>query len=310
MKRILLQVRLKKFIIPAAVIMIILSGCAGGLSRREAAKLYYNLGNTYLDLGQSGKASESYLKALEYDGKMKIASYNLAKAYMDGGKFGEALAVLDRMLKDEPENIIALTAKAFCYYRYGDMDKSYSIYSEILEKDPGNAEALYNSAVIISEKGDYGSALEKLSQLKSGKNTDEKLLLKINFKLGQIYYATGQYELSLEYLDYVKRKEPGNIASLEILFDAYVKTRYFASAVETGNLLLKSDPENKDVLFEMAVIYLTAIEDTSSGIRFLDQAIKAGFSDREKIQILLKTPGLAGKDRIMELLGNEKLLAE
>ncbi len=290
------------------LLIVFFSGCAGGLSRREAARLYYNLGNAYLEIGKSDKASESYLKALEYDRKMKIASFNLAKAYMDAEKYSDAITILDSMLEEDPANVIILSAKAFCIFRFGNFEKAYELYEKVIEIDPANAEALYNSAVIKSEQGNNSEALEMLTKLRSRKIEDEKLLIRINYAFGEIYYKTDQFEEAIKYLDYVKEKEPENIKNLNMLFDSCVKTRYFSSAVRAGEQILEFDPDNKDLLFDMAVIFLVAIEDVESGMVYLEKAISSGFSDKGKARNLLDTPELAKKDVIHKLLQKGKLL--
>ena len=281
--------------------------CAGGLSRKEASKLYFNLGNAYFDLGQNEKASEAYLKALFYDKKMKVALFNLAKAYMEANRFSDALDILDNMLKSEPKNVILLLAKAYCIYAYGDLEESYELYGLILEIDPGNIEALFNSAVIKAEEGLYTDALETLTILKTRQIDDDRITRKINFKIGEIFYNADEYGQAIEYLKYTSENEPDNIENLKMLFDSYVKTNAYASAVDIGNQILSIE-NDKDILFQLAFIYLTAIEDMNTGILFLNRSISAGFSDMQKASALMETlPGDMVRT-ISEILRKEKLL--
>ena len=282
-------------------------GCAGGLSRKEASKLYYNLGNAYFELGQNEKATTAYLKALEYDKKMKIASFNLAKAYMEANKFTEAITILDKMLKKESKNVILLSAKAYCIYKYGDFEQSYELYIQILKIDPGNVEALFNSAVIKAEEGSYTDAIENLEILKTKKIEDEKLLKRVNSKIGEIYYKAGEYEQAIDYLKYIDENESDNTIKLTMLFDAYVKVQAYSSAVDIGNQLLVKE-KDKDILFQLAYIYLIAIEDKDKGISSLKEAIAEGFSDKEKISHLVENLPKQLIRSISEILKKEKLL--
>jgi len=282
-------------------------GCAGGLSRKEASKLYYNLGNAYFELGQNEKATEAYLKALNYDKKMKIASFNLAKSYMEANKFSDAIKILDKMLKDEPKNVILLSAKAYCIYKYGDIEKSYELYSLILKIDPGNIEALFNSAIIKAVEGSYTDALEKLTILKTKKIDDEKLLKRINSKIGEIYYNAGEYNQAIEYLKYAKESESDNIENLKMLFDSYIQIQAYSSAIDIGNQIINNE-KDKDILFRMAFVYLTAIEDRDKGISTLNQAIAEGFADKEKVSHLMENLPREMTRSISEILKKEKLL--
>lgn len=292
--------------------ILLFFGCAGGLSRKEAAKLYYNLGNAYLEIGKEDKASQAYLTALEYDKKMKIASFNLAKAYMDSEKYIDAINMLDNMIKEDDTNSMLLSAKAYCLYRFGDIDGSYIIYEEILTLDPGNSEALYNTALIKAEQGDYEEAIEKLTSLKSDKIDDEKLFTKINMAIGDIYTKMEKYEESIEYFEFVKNEEPDNIKNLTFLFNSYYKSSYYSHALETGNKILEETPDdlenNKELFFDMAVIYLTAVEDSVKGLEYLEKALDAGFDNLEKAKNLVETEGLLDADDIISLLKSKNIL--
>ena len=289
------------------IILCTYSGCAGGLSRKEASKLYYNLGNAYFELGQNEKASEAYAKALDYDKKMKNASFNLAKSYIEVKKYPEAITILDKMLKEEPKNVILLSAKAFCLYKYGDFETSYELYTQILNIDPGNIEALFNSAVIKAEEEAYEDAIEKLTILKTKKIEDEKLLNKINSKIGEIYYNAGEYKQAIDYLKYTKEDEAGSIESLKMLFDSYIQTEAYSPAVEIGNLIINTE-KDKDILFRLSFIYFTAIEDREKGLSCLNEAIAEGFSDKEKASHLLESAPKEMIKSISAILKKEKLL--
>lgn len=290
------------------VAAVIISGCAGGLSRREAAKLYYNLGNAYLEAGDNAKASNAYLKALEYDKKLKIASYNLAKAYMEAGSYGEALGILEKMLQEESKNTLLLSAKGYCLYRSGDLSGAVEVYRHILEIDPAHTESLYNSAAISFEKENYSDAIEKLFLLRSRMTGNEEMLYRMNSLFGEIYYRSEQYEEAIQYFDYLSKKDPKNINNLILLFDSRVKSRYYASAIETGNSIIDLQPGNSDILFEMSYLYLTAVEDTEKGIEYLEKAIENGFSDKEKAKRIIDAPGVGSVGEIRRILEKEKLL--
>ncbi|MCL2793271.1 MAG: tetratricopeptide repeat protein [Spirochaetaceae bacterium] len=281
-------------------------GCAGGLSRKEAARLYFNLGNAYFELGQNERAITAYLRALDYDRRMRVASFNLAKSYMEENRFSDAINILNRMLRDEPRNVIILSAKAYCLYRFGDFERALELYEQVLEIDPGNIEALFNSAVIMSEEGSHEEALEKLAMLKT-RRIEESVLRRINSKIGEIYYNAGEHRQAIEYLRHTAENESVSIEILKMLFNSYVEIRAYASAVDMGTRILDRE-EDKDVLFQMSFIYLTAIEDTDRGISFLRQAISAGFSDMEKASYLLENAPRGVTRRISDILRAERLL--
>ncbi|MCL2293266.1 MAG: tetratricopeptide repeat protein [Spirochaetes bacterium] len=288
-------------------VLFTFAGCAGGLSRKEASNLYFNLGNAYFELGQNDKAVQAYLRALSFNRRMRVASFNLAKAYIELGRFSDSLNVLNRMLREDPNNIILLSAKAYCLYRSGEFEESAEIYSRILGIDPGNIEALFNSAVIKAKKESFEEALEKLAILKTRRIDNERLRRRINAQIGAIFYKAGEYSQAIEYLEYTRGNEFNSLENLKMLFNSYVQIRAFSSAIDIGKQIVDKE-KDKDILFQLAFIYLTAVEEIRTGISFLNQAIAAGFSDREKASRLMENLPRGMIRSVSEILTRENLL--
>ncbi len=279
----------------------LLSSCAG-LSKRETARVYYNLGNAYFELGKNSKASEAYLRALEFDKKLKVASFNLARSYIEAEKYIEALELLDSMLDDEPDNTLILSSKGYCLYRYGDYHNAADNYLKVLDINPADQEALFNYALIMAELKDYDGAIQKFAELKRTNINDADLLSKIDFAVGRVYYVQEKYSESLKYFEAVLQKEPDYKENLEYLFDIYEREKYYEKMIKTGEKIIKSDPDEIDVIFKMSRILLLEIEDRELGIEYFRKAIEKGFKDKVKIKEILDDDNLTGREEIEKIL--------
>ncbi len=291
-------------ILTGIAIAVIFSSCAGGLSKRESARVYYNLGNAYFELGKNEDASAAYLRALDFDSELKVATYNLVRTYIEAEKYSEALRLLDRMIENDNENTVLHSAKGYCLFRFGNYNKAAESYLDVIKINPGDQDALFNYAFIMTELGNYESAVEKLAELKSANPDDDLLAVKIDFAIGRIYYLQEDYKKSQEYFESVYEKNPDYGETAAYLFEIYKNSKLYGKMVETGKKILENEPDNGDILFDLSRVLLLEIEDSEQGLEFFKKAIKSGFSDKEMLDELLENKNNSVKKEIEKILEN------
>ena len=285
-----------------------LISCAGGMSKRESARVYYNLGNAYFELGKNEEASSAYLRALEFDDKLKVASFNLARTYTEAGKYSEALRLLDRMLLEDNENTVIHSAKGYCLFRFGDYDNAASSYLNAIQINPSDQNALFNYALIMAELEDYSTAVEKFADLKNTNPEDENLIKKIDFAVGRVYFLQENYEKALEYFESVYEKDPDYKEIHEYLFSIYKNKKYYGRMVDTGKKILESDPGNNKILFDISRVLLIEIEDQEQGLEYFRKAVEKGFNNKEEIDEILEYKNLSIKNELEKILENSAVL--
>ena len=300
-------IKIKTAVILCITVLTLIS-CAGGMSRRESARVYYNLGNAYFELGKNEEASSAYLRALEFDDKLKVASFNLARTYTEAGKYSEALRILDRMLLEDSENTVIHSAKGYCLFRFGDYDNAASSYLNAIQINPSDQNALFNYALIMAELENYSTAVEKFSDLKNTNPDDENLIKKIDFAVGRVYYLQENYEKALEYFESVYEKDPDYKEIHEYLFSIYKNKKYYGKMVETGKKILESDPGNNKILFDMSRVLLLEIEDQEQGLEYFRKAVEKGFNSKEEIDEILENKNLSIKNELEKILENSAVL--
>ena len=288
------------------LLFILLISCAGGLSKRESARVYYNLGNAYFELGKNEEASSAYLRALDFDDKLKVASFNLARTYIETEKYSEALRLLDNMLENDSKNTVVHSAKGYCLFRFGDYTAASESYLNVLEINPGDQDALFNYALLMTELEDYKTAIEKFAVLKNTNPDDEFLVKKIDFAIGRVYYLQEDFSNSLQYLESVYAKDPQYDKTAEYLFHIYEQKKYYGKMINTGKKLLEKDKENSTLQFTMSRVLLLEIEDSEQGLEYFQKAIDNGFNDKEKIDGILSHENLTVKKELEKILENSK----
>ncbi len=135
--------------------VVLFVGCA--TASREVSYEYYNIGNTYFEVGDFNKAVEYYEKALE-DKELNDNQilYNLGVAYSRSGRFDKGVAHLQLLLDKDPENLRLLQSIAFSYFLAGEKDGSeenylgaVEYYDEILSISEYDSIALFNKSRIL-----------------------------------------------------------------------------------------------------------------------------------------------------------------
>ncbi len=286
-----------------ASLSLILASCATPVTARQAAQVYYDLGNAYARLGEQDKATAAYLNALKLDSTLLQASYNLARAYIDSSNFTKAFSLLNELLAKDPENLTILDTLGYAYYKQGDKEHALKYYEQVLELSPSNENALYNRSMIYSEMGKDQEAINGLQTLYS-LNSDSSLLL----LLGKLELAVGKQEQGIHYLEAYRTAKPDDFDGLKTLADAYKNEKLYEKALSAYDAAIAVKPDAPDVLFSKAEILLTAIQDEPNGLKALGAALDAGYENRKAIDSLLSNKELVGKQAVESLLKKKNLL--
>ena len=105
-------------------------------------KVYFDLGNIYLQLSQLPVAEEMFLKAVEIDPETNLAVksvFNLAWGYKSAGEHKKAVEYFDKLIKRHAEMKIRINSEfqiADVMYKEGDYLKARDMYSDLNKKYP------------------------------------------------------------------------------------------------------------------------------------------------------------------------------
>ena len=108
---------------------------AGNVKRREA-RAYRLLGRSYEQLGQLGKALETYQEALEFHPKNIPLLLAAADLYQRTGLTDKSQQLYARVLKQEPDNLDALAGQAENYRAFGFYSQARAYYDQFFALNP------------------------------------------------------------------------------------------------------------------------------------------------------------------------------
>lgn len=308
------------------------SSCVSGVTSVEAAQVYFNLANSYRELGREADAVNSYLRAWELDPELFQAGYNLARLNLELGQVKEARQQLEELLSVDRENTIFLEALAWSYSLEGDEEKTVSVLKKVCSLDPANHKATYNLAILLERQEDIESSIEYYWALYQGDGFNEIPLSEgeLLMKVAELEFSLGNIDKGMEHLEYLAVSSP-TLQLLKMIGDRYLEQLLYAKALDSYEQALELyqpdvsnadeqpneiEPESAEdasepsiaqivgeIQFNRAYILLTVIEDEEAGLEALKASL--GKVDEERIESLLEYEGFLFSKEVETLLEDQ-----
>ncbi|MFH1867420.1 MAG: tetratricopeptide repeat protein [Candidatus Omnitrophota bacterium] len=197
----------------------------------DSARVYYNLANSYKDIGRHDKAAQLYKKAIEmkpdyeyaynnfgmlfydmgqYDKSIELyrraieinpdfaeVHNNLGNALSALGKYQEAISSYNRSMRIDPAYAYAYNNLGLAYYELNEYKKAMALYEKALELNPDYAYAYNNIGMLHYKEKRYNDAARFF---KKAIDIDPDYPIAY-YNMSLAYYAGEQYELSIESCD-------------------------------------------------------------------------------------------------------------
>lgn len=194
---------------PSAVLLNIQGACFNNLGihnmaeksflaaiqlEKNSPSLYYNLGNTYKEIGRPEDAIKNYERALDLNPDYIEAIYNLGVTLQEQELFEDAIEQFQELLLIDPQNISAKLNLGFAYQALEYYEEATTEFEKILDIEPMNKEALNNLGTInrqmnkVAESIKYYEKAIKMNPRYAG----------AYYNLGFIYQDIGQIEKAIE----------------------------------------------------------------------------------------------------------------
>lgn len=175
-----------------------------GTASQVQDKLYYNLGWSWLKLGDTAGAINAFQKIIDLD-HFDDASYSLGLAYFNKQDYHLASQILKKFqdtFKHSDLRPKALYLLGNCLYRLGDYPSAIKVFKEIPGLAGREAElvqkAEYAAADALYQMGEEKEALSRFKALRA-KYPGSSLSPDILWWLGSYYYQHNQAELAQRY---------------------------------------------------------------------------------------------------------------
>jgi tetratricopeptide (TPR) repeat protein len=193
----------------------------------ERAEVKFALGEVYVKLKEN-KKSINILEEIRSDNSKNPDFHQvIGKAYFQNGNIKQVEEEYKKALAINPNHAPTISAQGEIFKAYGEMEKAEKSFRRALKIDPNLGVAHYNIGLLFEERKKFPKAL-----------SEYKVAVNFGERTPDTYYHLG----SMLNLMYAERKTI-NIADYEV-------------AIEALEYLLKKDPRKKETHYLLGVAYL------------------------------------------------------
>ena len=128
----------------------------------NVTKQFLNAGNKSYKMGDLGRATSYYQKALKYDPNFYLAYFQLGVLERKQGNSKAAIEYLQKVLEIKPDHDKTWFTLGTAYESDGNTNEAISHYNKAVEINPGYSKAYGNLGKLYTEKEDYKSAEDVL----------------------------------------------------------------------------------------------------------------------------------------------------
>ena len=161
--------RFKKYLLPVAMILILMSGCASDETKKMS---HLKNGNKFFEQGEFKKAAIEFKNALQIDPAFPEGHFMMGKVSLAQGNYQGGFNSFLKVEKLSPDHLGARLELARMFNAAGKREDALSRINFILGKKPDNVEALMMKSAFLIGDGDFSGALSYLEPL-SEKNIDK-----------------------------------------------------------------------------------------------------------------------------------------
>ena len=273
---------MKKYTFLLLLLIYTMISCSSMKSKKNIAIDYYNLGNNYFQLKEYDKAATSFEKALEYDPNSEETILNLLLSYQYDKKYvkveNQILKYFKKVNNDFTKKLLLMLGNN--YYLQEKYDKAIKAYTEYKEIYPEDIDCYFNLGLTYTKIANEKKALE--SFIEAYKINSKHL--PVIYNLADYYYNHDDLQNSLYYfllLNELDNKNPEvsyRLADIEYKIEEYEEAKkHLLQAIEI-------DSTNNTYYLLLAKIYSKGYKDKKKTLEALENTLKNGFKDFDKIQ--------------------------
>jgi tetratricopeptide (TPR) repeat protein len=221
---------------------------------RTRAKISYNLGFTYRQMGNYDEAIKCFEEVVEDNPSDVLANNHLGAIYAFKGNHTKAIEAYNRGLKYDANHPILQFNIAKSYAEIGEISKAQSFYEGALRAKPGWTEAIEAYADLLLDENKVAEADTAVTQALELYPDD----VRMHTAKGNVYNrqsifveAENEYKKALEVDENYKNALTGLATSLE-------KQEKYDEAIETISKAESLNPTDERIMKQAAHIHISA----------------------------------------------------
>ena len=210
------------------------------LEKEKRLPIYKTLGYLYTDLGQTDKAINAYLKAVELDAKDANLYYNLSTLYERAGNKERADFYLTKAISLQPEDMESRLQLAESLTKAGKYEEAEKHLTEILKKKPDSIKAMVILVPVLEKLGDKKRLIEIYKKMLSFDSKNETLA----YNIAVLEYEAGHLKEAVPYFEQYLEAHPDDAEVHSLLFDIFKKLKKEDLLLREARALTRLKPKD------------------------------------------------------------------
>jgi len=172
----------------------------------RAARLHYNLGVVYRDMGQPREAEAAFARALAIAPRYADARAERGVALVALGEDEAGVGELRQAAAEAPGDAVILNDLGGAYLSMGQAAEALPLLKKAVSLDPGNIDAISNLGTALASTGDLPGALEAFHEALRLAPDDDGAA----FNLARALMAAGEPGAARPVLERLEERHPGD----------------------------------------------------------------------------------------------------
>ena len=255
------------------------------------------LGGLYEETGDSGKAIETYRRALAQDPKQIDLRLRMIRLLQANGELDKAIAEYDGLIRSAPNNPQFVFEECEALLQRGDRARALKLVTDLEARGGSDEEVLSRVADFYGRIGEQDKSLKVLQRLALTSTGDPGHLV----DLGDHYFQEGNKVLAVQTWKRILLVVQPQAKALAALGDVYLEHDMTAEAVTAYKDSLKADPTSLPTKKSLASAYERTRKYSDARALYEEIIVKA----REKGDRVLAREC---RTRIVSLWGLDRML--
>ena len=264
---------------------------------------HFDLGALYERKGQDDAALGEYRKAMDAEPGFGAAAMAEARLLLRKKRIGEADADLRNRIQAHPDALGLRVALVFALVQEGQLEGAMTEAKKVLKVDEKNTDAMFQLATVYYKQHKYELAEMVLKNANAIRPDDPQIHNALGFvhialeakaqafedfkqaaalspdfveahnNLGALYNEAQDYPSAVKELELAVRDAPDFLGARLNLGNAYRGNQQYEKAQSEYQRVLQLHPNDKDALFNLAVLYF---DGEFAGVSAMDRLSKAG----------------------------------
>lgn len=213
-------------------------------------RLHGVLARSLRERGDHDGEIQVYRDVLELHPNHLATLQALAQAQMSIDDLEGAMATLEQIERSYPEDMRSIARLAYLKYEAREFDEAATRFQRVLDANPEEYEIAFFLGIVQRRVGNIDAAIASFQRIPP----EHRYYAEARTQLASIYERRGEYEKALDEIGHAAAVQPAR--SLD-LYAATLrsKTGDFDGAVDHLERLLRQDPADDELLYNLGVIH-------------------------------------------------------